>query len=178
MDTVEGGEDSACLLTLLHRPSRLQLALPLGEKTAGCVADALGGIREVLGADGMGRVFGAVLTDNGAEFSDEGAIAALIGEGPGRDEAVLLRPEAQRPEGRLRAKPRRDKEAAAQGRRIRFDRLAPADLALAMSHVDSPRRRARLLDARARLQGDARGGARRRCWTPTAWGTCRSATST
>ena len=41
MDTVEGArEDSACLLTLLHRPSRLQLALPLAEKTAGCVADA------------------------------------------------------------------------------------------------------------------------------------------
>ena len=40
MDTVEGArEDSACLLTLLHRPSRLQLALPLEEKTAGCVAD-------------------------------------------------------------------------------------------------------------------------------------------
>ena len=36
--------------------------------------------------------------------------------GARRDEAVLLRPQAQRPEGRLRAKPRRDKEAAAQGR--------------------------------------------------------------
>ena len=84
MDTVEGArEDSACLLTLLHRPSRLQLALPLGGKTAGCVAAALGDIREVLGADGMGRVFRAVLTDNGAEFSDEAAIAALLGEGPG-----------------------------------------------------------------------------------------------
>ena len=58
MDTVEGArEDSACLLTLLHRPSRLQLALPLAEKTAGRVAAALGDIREVLGADGMGRVF-------------------------------------------------------------------------------------------------------------------------
>ena len=45
MDTVEGArEDSACLPTLLHRPSRLQLALPLEEKTAGCVADALGGV--------------------------------------------------------------------------------------------------------------------------------------
>jgi len=31
----------------------------------------------------MGRVFRAVLTDNGAEFSDEAAIAALLGEGPG-----------------------------------------------------------------------------------------------
>ena len=82
--TVEGArEDSACLLTLLHRPSRLQLALPLEEKTAGCVADALKGVRAVLGADGARRVFRAVLTDNGTEFSDEAAIAALLGEGPG-----------------------------------------------------------------------------------------------
>ena len=85
MDTVEGArEDSACLLTLLHRPSRLQLALLLGEKTSGCVAAALEGVRAVLGADGTRRVFRAVLTDNGAEFSDEGAIAALLGEGPAR----------------------------------------------------------------------------------------------
>ena len=64
MDTVEGArEDSACLLTLLHRPSRLQLALPLAEKTAGRVADALEGVRAVLGADGTRRVFRAVLTD-------------------------------------------------------------------------------------------------------------------
>ncbi|WP_195241164.1 helix-turn-helix domain-containing protein, partial [Collinsella aerofaciens] len=84
MDTVEGArEDSACLLTLLHRPSRLQLALPLEEKTAGCVADALEGVRAILGADGARRVFRAVLTDNGAEFSDEAAVAALLGEGPG-----------------------------------------------------------------------------------------------
>lgn len=28
-------------------------------------------------------MFRAVLTDNGAEFSDEAAVAALLGEGPG-----------------------------------------------------------------------------------------------
>lgn len=79
MDTVEGArEDSACLLTLLHRPSRLQLALPLEEKTAGCVADALEGVRAILGADGTRRVFRAVLTDNGAEFSDEAAIVCFV----------------------------------------------------------------------------------------------------
>ena len=85
MDTVEGArEDSACLLTLLHRPSRLQLALPLEEKTAGCVADATEGVRAILGADGTRRVFRAVLTDNGAEFSDEAAIARSSARGPAR----------------------------------------------------------------------------------------------
>ena len=99
MDTVEGArEDSVCLLTLLHRPSRLQLALPLAEKTAGASRPPWAISGEVLGADGMGGVFRAVLTDNGTEFSDERAIADLVGEGR-RDRAVLLRPEAQRPEG-------------------------------------------------------------------------------
>ena len=129
-----------------------------GEKTSGCVAAALEGVRAVLGADGTRRVFRAVLTDNGAEFSDEGAIAAPPRRGARRDEAVLLRPAPQRPEGRLRAQPRRDQEAAARGAGLRFDRLSPADTALAMSHVNSePRGAPRLLDARARLQGDARG---------------------
>ena len=45
--------------------------------------------------------------------------------GAGRDEAVLLRPEAQRPEGRLRAQPRRDKGAAAQGPRPQVGLAAP-----------------------------------------------------
>ncbi|MGN8936992.1 hypothetical protein ACTNA3_09540 [Collinsella sp. HCP28S3_E5] len=99
MDTVEGArEDSACLLTLLHRPSRLQLALPLEEKTAGCVADALEGVRAILGADGTRRVFRAVLTDNGAEFSDVVALAgALLVAAPGVavEQPRLARPLAE-----------------------------------------------------------------------------------
>ena len=129
MDTVEGSrEDSACLLTLLHRPSRLQLALPLAAKDAESVAAALGGVRSVLGAGGARRVFRAVLTDNGAEFSDEGAIAALIGEGPGETRLFYCDPRRNHVEIR---------KLLPKGRGIRFDRLAPADLALAMSHVNS-----------------------------------------
>ena len=94
-DTVEGSrEDSACLLTLSHRPSSLQLALLLEEKSAGCVPDALEGVRAVLGAAGTHRVYRAVLTDNGAEFSDEAAIAALLGEGPGETKQFRCDPGA------------------------------------------------------------------------------------
>ena len=160
MDTVEGArEDSACLLTLLHRPSRLQLALLLEAKDSASVEAALEGVRSVLGADGMGRVFRAVLTDNGAEFSDEGAIAALLGEGPGETRLFYCDPAPQRPEGRLRAKPRRDKEAAAQGRRaqVRPARPGGPGAGHVARELRAPRR-ARLLDARPRLQGDARGG--------------------
>ena len=138
MDTVEGArEDSACLLTLLHRPSRLQLALPLEEKTAGCVAGALEGVRAVLGADGTRRVFRAVLTDNGPEFSDEVAIAALLGEGRGETRLFYCDPRRSDQKGACERNHVEIRKLLPKGRGLRFDRLAPADLALAMSHVNS-----------------------------------------
>ena len=138
MDTVEGArEDSACLLTLLHRPSRLQLALLLEEKTAACVAAALEGVRAVLGADGTRRVFRAVLTDNGAEFSDEGAIAALLGEGPGETRLFYCDPRRSDQKGACERNHVEIRKLLPKGAGLRFDRLAPADLALAMSHVNS-----------------------------------------
>ena len=138
MDTVEGArEDSACLLTLLHRPSRLQLALPLAAKDAESVAAALGGVRSVLGAGGTGRVFRAVLTDNGAEFSDEGAIAALIGEGPGETRLFYCDPGRSDQKGACERNHVEIRKLLPKGRGLRFDRLAPADLSLAMSHVNS-----------------------------------------
>lgn len=138
MDTVEGArEDSACLLTLLHRPSRLQLALPLAAKDAESVAAALGGVRSVLGADGTGRVFRAVLTDNGAEFSDEGAIAALIGEEPGETRLFYCDPRRSDQKGACERNHVEIRKLLPKGRGLRFDRLVPADLSLAMSHVNS-----------------------------------------
>lgn len=137
MDTVEGArEDSACLLTLLHRPSRLQLALPLAAKDAESVA-ALGGVRSVLGAGGTGRVFRAVLTDNGAEFSDEGAIAALIGEEPGETRLFYCDPRRSDQKGACERNHVEIRKLLPKGRGLRFDRLVPADLSLAMSHVNS-----------------------------------------
>ena len=124
-------------LTLLHRPSRLQLALPLEEKTAGCVADALEGVRAILGADGTRRVFRAVLTDNGAEFSDEAAIAALLGEGPGETRLFYCDPRRSDQKGACERNHVEIRKLLPKGAGIRFDRLAPADLALAMSHVNS-----------------------------------------
>ena len=138
MDTVEGArEDSACLLTLLHRPSRLQLALPLAAKDAESVAAALGGVRSVLGAGGTGRVFRAVLTDNGAEFSDEGAIAALLGEGPGETRLFYCDPRRSDQKGACERNHVEIRKLLPKGRGLRFDRLVPADLSLAMSHVNS-----------------------------------------
>ena len=138
MDTVEGSrEDSACLLTLLHRPSRLQLALPLAAKDAASVAAALAGVRSALGAGGMARVFGAVLTDNGSEFADEGAIAALLGEREGETRLFYCDPRQSQQKGACERNHVEIRKLLPKGRGLRFDRLAPADLSLAMSHVNS-----------------------------------------
>ena len=138
MDTVEGSRaDSACILTLLHRPSRLQLYLPLPAKDAACVAAALGGVRSVLGPDGMGRVFRAVLTDNGAELSDEGAIADLVGEGPGETRLFYCDPRRSDQKGACERNHVELRKLLPKGAGLRFDRLSAADLALAMSHVNS-----------------------------------------
>ena len=80
MDTVEGARgDSARLLTLPHRPSRFQLALPLPDGTCASVLAALSSLRGVLGEDGARRAFGAVLADNGSEFG----LATLVWTVPG-----------------------------------------------------------------------------------------------
>lgn len=132
-----GERVDACLLTLLHRPSRLQLALPLAAKDAESVTAALGGVRSVLGAGGTGRVFRAVLTDNGPEFSDEGAIAALVGEGPGETRLFYCDPGRSDQKGACERNHVEIRKLLPKGRGLRFDRLAPADLSLAMSHVNS-----------------------------------------
>ena len=102
-----------------------------------CVADALEGVRAVLGADGARRAFRAVLTDNGAEFSDEAAIAALLGEGPGETRLFYCDPGRSDQKGACERNHVEIRKLLPKGRGLRFDRLVPADLALAMSHVNS-----------------------------------------
>ena len=138
MDTVEGARgDSARLLTLLHRPSRFQLALPLPDGACASVLAALSSLRGVLGEDGARRAFGAVLTDNGSEFADEGAIAALIGEGPGETRLFYCDPRRSDQKGACERNHVEIRKLLPKGAGLRFDRLAPADLSLAMSHVNS-----------------------------------------
>ena len=86
---------------------------------------------------GTRRVFRAVLTDNGAEFSDEAAIAALLGEGPGETRLFYCDPRRSDQKGACERNHVEIRKLLPKGAGIRFDRLVPADLALAMSHVNS-----------------------------------------
>ena len=76
-------------------------------------------------------------TDNGAEFSDEAAIAALLGEGPGETRLFYCDPRRSDQKGACERNHVEIRKLLPKGAGIRFDRLVPADLALAMSHVNS-----------------------------------------
>jgi len=108
MDTVEGARgDSARLLTLLHRPSRFQLALPLPDGSCASVLAALSSLRGVLGErDGETRLFYCdprQSQQKGACEKNHVEIRKLLPKGAG----------------------------------VRFDRLTAADCALLMSQVNS-----------------------------------------
>ena len=138
IDTVEGaGCDSARLLTLLHRPSRFQLALPLPDGACASVLAALSSLRAVLGEDGARRAFGAVLTDNGSEFADEDAIAALLGERDGETRLFYCDPRQSQQKGACEKNHVEIRKLLPKGAGVRFDRLTAADCALLMSQVNS-----------------------------------------
>lgn len=138
MDTVVGrARDSARLLTLYHRPTGFQLAVPVPDGTCASVLAALRLVRAALGAEGMRRVFRLVITDNGAEFADEAAIAALLGEGDGETRLFHCDPRRADQKGGCEKNHVEIRKLLPKGRGIAFDHLTRADAALVMSQVNS-----------------------------------------
>lgn len=138
MDTVEGRKgDSARPLTLYHRPTGFQLAIPVPDGTCASVLAGLGLVRAALGEAGMRRAFRLVVTDNGAEFADEGGIAALLGELPGETRLYYCDPRRADQKGGCEKNHVEIRKMLPKGRGISFDRLDRADAALVMSQVNS-----------------------------------------
>lgn len=138
MDTVEGSAlDSARLLTLYHRPTSFQLAIPIADGACASVLAGLGLVHGVLGADGMERVFRLVLTDNGSEFADERAIASLLCEAEGETRLFYCDPRRADQKGGCEKNHTEVRKLLPKGRGIRFDRLDRAAAALVMSQINS-----------------------------------------
>ncbi len=138
MDTVEGSRaDSARLLTLYHRPTSFQLAIPVADGTCEAVLAGLRLVRDALGGDGTRRVFRLVVTDNGGEFADEAAIAALLGEGGDETRLYYCDPSRADQKGGCEKNHVEVRKLLPKGRGIRLDRLTRADAALVMSQVNS-----------------------------------------
>ena len=138
-DTVEGSAaDSACLLTLFHRPTGFQLALLLAAQTGEEVARALGLVRSALGGEAaVRRVFGAVLTDNGHEFSDEGGLASLLCERDGETRLFYCDPRRADQKGGCEKNHVEIRKLLPKGRGLRFDLLTREDCSLVMSQANS-----------------------------------------
>ncbi len=108
-----------------------------------------------LGAGRTRCVFRAVLHRQRRRFSDEAAIAALLGEGLAT-RLFLLRPRRSDQKGAMSATTTSRLGSCCPRALESLDRPPLADRALAMPHANSePAARSRLRDARARLQGDA-----------------------
>lgn len=138
MDTVEGcARDSARLLTLLHRPTRLQLALIIPDGSCASVLAGLGLVRDAMGGEGMRRTFSLVLTDNGSEFSDEDAIATVLGEQEGETRLFYCDSRRADQKGACEKNHVEIRKILPKRSSLRFDFLTRADCALVMSHVNS-----------------------------------------
>jgi len=119
MDTVVGrSADTRCVLTLYLRPARFQLAMCLPEKTSGAVAAALDSLEAALGREGFQRLFGLLLTDTATEFGRHvGDLGRHVTGGRARTRLYYCDVLMSTAEGQVRAEPRRDEEAPAQGPR-------------------------------------------------------------
>ena len=139
MDTVVGTkDDTQCLLTLYHRPTSFQLSLPFRDQTSPSVLSGLGLVERALGSkDAMRRAFGVVLTDNGSEFADEGALASAFGERAGETGLYYCDPRRADQKGGCERNHTEIRKLLPKGRGIRFDRLTPRDCSLLMSEVNS-----------------------------------------
>lgn len=83
------------------------------------------------------RVFGAVLTDNGHEFADEGGLAALLCERDGETRLFYCDPRRADQKGGCEKNHVEIRKLLPKGRGLRFDLLAREDCSLVMSQVNS-----------------------------------------
>lgn len=139
MDCVVGrARDARCLLTLYHRPSKLQVAMLLPGKASSAVAAALDSLERAVGKRAFARLFGTLLTDNGPEFSDCRAIerSALPGRTPRCRVYYCDVRQSQQKAGCERNHVELRK-LLPKGRGISFDDLDGRDCAELMSHLNS-----------------------------------------
>lgn len=139
MDTVIGrSSDRQCVLTLYLRCCRAQVALLLPERSSSAVAAALDMLETAVGGAAFQRMFGAILTDNGPEFSDWRSIerSCLPGAGP-RCRVYYCDVRQSQQKGGCERNHVELRKLLPKGRGISFDDLVPADTAAAMSQLNS-----------------------------------------
>ncbi len=162
MDTVVGLKtDRQCLLTLYPRPFKLQLTLPMPEKTTEAVRERLDSLQKAAPA-AYARLFGLLLTDNGSEFADcDGIERSALDASERRCSVYYCDVRQSQQKGRLRAQPRRSAKDTAQRARRQLrqadgPRLRRADVPLELRAQAGAGRHVRHRHAAGRLGDDGR----------------------
>lgn len=138
MDTVIGrAKDTRCLLTLYVRPCKLQVCLLLPEKTSSAVAAALDMLESALGKDLFQHLFGLILTDNGAEFSNAEALERSTFHGCARTKVYYCDVRQSQQKGRCERNHVELRKLLPKGRGISFDDLEARDATVLMSQLNS-----------------------------------------
>lgn len=138
MDTVVGlSKDSRCVLTLYLRPCKVQVCLLLPEKTPSAVAAALDMLERAIGKPLFQRLLGLVLTDNGTEFSDTGALERSVSHGTARTAVYYCDVRQSQQKGGCERNHVELRKLLPKGRKISFDDLEARDTAVLMSQLNS-----------------------------------------
>ncbi len=138
MDTVIGlKSDRQCLLTLYLRALKFQLALLMPEKSAEAVGARLDSLEKAAPA-AFARLFGLVLTDNGAEFADcAGIERSALDPAAGRCSVHYCDARQSQQKGGCERNHVELRKILPKGRGVSFDALEGRDCAVLMSHLNS-----------------------------------------
>ncbi|WP_022758563.1 IS30 family transposase [Butyrivibrio fibrisolvens] len=135
MDTVKGKKGSkACLFTLFLRRNSVMIIFIMEDGTQDSILKCLDFLEVGLGLEVYKRLFGVLLTDNGAEFKDAEGIE-LTQEGIKRSMVFYCDPMASGQKGRLEKNHEYIRYVIPKGKS--FTGYSSADITLLMNHINS-----------------------------------------
>ena len=141
LDSVIGrAVDAQAALTLYNLPCHVQLALLAGAHDCDSVKGAIGAVKAVMPERMFEMWMRTALTDNGDEFADEDGIGKLLGErvvgGELKVRLYYCDPRQSQQKAGCEKNHTEIRQLLEKGMFV-FDELAPADMAVLMSHVNS-----------------------------------------
>lgn len=146
MDVVEGGQNDKCvLLTIMFPKLDFMIARLLPSKCALYVTEAFNWLWKRLGPQIFCRLFPAILTDNGGEFSNPLAIEIAPDTGAQRTKIFYARPYTPTDKPEVERNHEYIRRIVDKGHS--FDNLTQAQVDLMMSHINSYSRAALMDDS-------------------------------
>ncbi len=137
MDTVEGQKGGKVLLTLFFRNCSLMTAMLIKEKTQECVQEALNNLSDAVGIKNFRKMFGVILTDNGSEFLNTGALECDRW-GEIKTRIYYCDPNCAWQKGMIEKNHEYIRYIISKG--SSFDRYTQDDITLLMNHINSTAR--------------------------------------